>query len=308
LIPGYINRPIKGLVKQVSAEALGDVGPHLTWLDTYGIDSEYDYDPFWQKVVDLKVNLTTHSAGMGWTARSSISSYMYNHIGHFADASHALAKSLFFGGVTRRFPDLRVGFLEGGAAWGAGLFADLIGHWEKRGAQFIDNYDPSKIDSGLLLELFNRYGDASTGGRAHSLDDLVPGGAIGLSNNSKTQDYSKLDDFAAAGIGKAEDIIDRFVPNFYFGAEADDPSVAFAFQKRINPFGVSLNAFWGSDSGHWDVPDLTSVLADTWALVERGALSEDEIQISSMALLSQGKQKARRPSRGQPFQKSADSN
>ncbi len=57
---------------------------------------------------------------------------MYNHIGHFADGSEALAKALFFGGVTRRFPSLRVGLLEGGADWGAHVYTHLVDRWEKR--------------------------------------------------------------------------------------------------------------------------------------------------------------------------------
>ena len=48
-------------------------------------------------------------------------------------ASHeSLCKALFLGGVTRRFPELRVGFLEGGVSWACELFAGLVGHWEKR--------------------------------------------------------------------------------------------------------------------------------------------------------------------------------
>jgi hypothetical protein len=73
-----------------------------------------------------------------------------------------------------------------------------------------------------------------------------------------------------------EDITARFVPNFYFGAEADDPTVAFALNERA--LGTRLNAFWASDSGHWDVPDLTQVLSDTYKLVERGALSERDFR------------------------------
>lgn len=76
------------------------------------------------------------------------------------------------------------------------------------------------------------------------------------------------------GIERIEDIRDRYVPNFYFGSEADDPTIAYAFNTKVNPLGVQLNAFWASDSGHRDVPDLTEVLADTWSLVERGALTE----------------------------------
>lgn len=277
LIPGYVNRPIKALNDKLKPEDQALFRRHATWIDTYGIDSEYDYDPFWAKAVELGISLTTHSAGMGWTARSSISNYMYNHIGHFADASHALAKSLFFGGVTRRFPDLRFGFLEGGAAWGAALLADLVGHWEKRNGEAIKNYDPSSADHALLLQLYNKYGNDLTGGRNHSDATSITGGSLGRATNKFSQGES-LDDFALAGITKAEDILERFVPNFYFGAEADDPTVAYAFNKAANPYGAQLNAFWASDSGHWDVPDLTAVLAETWRLVEQGAISEAQFK------------------------------
>ena len=44
-------------------------------------------------------------------------------------------QGIFLGGVTRRFPELRFAFLEGGVGWGCQLFGDLIEHWERRGAQ-----------------------------------------------------------------------------------------------------------------------------------------------------------------------------
>ena len=34
---------------------------------------------------------------------------------------------------------------------------------------------------------------------------------------------------SVAKIERIEDIRDRYVPNFYFGSEADDPTVAYAF-------------------------------------------------------------------------------
>jgi predicted TIM-barrel fold metal-dependent hydrolase len=275
LIPGNLRRPIKAVAEKYPGRHHPDVAKYANWLDTFAVDSEYDYDPFWAKAVELQTVLTTHSAGMGWTSRSSWSSYMYNHVGHFASASEALAKSLFFGGVTRRFPDLRVGFLEGGAAWAANLYADLVGHWEKRGGGAVQNYNPELIDGELLYELYRQYGSPEVQARLGDLSSVL-GGALGVSNNSRrqAQDPRALDDFALAGIEKVEDIRDRFVPNFYFGSEADDPTVAHAFNTKVNPLGVKINAFWGSDSGHWDVPDLTHVLSDTWELVERGALSE----------------------------------
>lgn len=278
LIPGYVTRPIRAFADQYPREQHPELARHLTRIDTYGIDSEHDYDPFWAKTVELKTVLTTHSVGMGWTARNSFSNYMYNHIGHFADASHALAKSLFFGGVTDRFPDLRLGLLEGGAAWGANLYADLISHWEKRNGKAIENYDPAQVNKELLLDLFERYGSAITKGKKLEASELNVGGALGFSNNSYPQDPQFLDDFAAAKIKSIEDIKAKFVPNFYFGAEADDPTVAFAFNDKANPLNTKLNAFWASDTGHWDVPDLTEVLADSWRLVEKGALSKKDFK------------------------------
>jgi predicted TIM-barrel fold metal-dependent hydrolase len=278
LIPGYVVRPIKAFADQYPREQHPELAKHLTRIDTYGIDSEHDYDPFWAKAVELKTVLTTHSVGMGWTARSSFSNYMYNHIGHFADASHALAKSLFFGGVTDRFPDLRVGLLEGGAAWGVNLYADLISHWEKRNGKSIENYDPAQVNQELLLELFKQYGNDITKGKELSAEALSIGGALGRSNNSHPQDAGFLDDFAAANIKSIEDIKAKFVPNFYFGAEADDPTVAYAFNDKANPLNTKLNAFWASDTGHWDVPDLTEVLADSWRLVENGALTKKDFK------------------------------
>jgi predicted TIM-barrel fold metal-dependent hydrolase len=279
LIPGYLSRPIKAVAERYPFRHHPEVAKRATWVDTFGVDSEHNYDPFWAKAVELKVNLTTHSSSQGWSARATPNNYMYNHIGHFADASSALAKSLFFSGVTQRFPQLRVGFLEGGAAWGATLYADLIGHWEKRGGQAVENYNPDSIDNELLYRLYKEYGEGNIQDRLGDLESLR-GGALGIANNSRRQGNGpgERDDFSAAGIEKIEDIRDRFVPNFYFGGEADDPTLSYAFNTRVSPLGAKLNAFWATDSGHWDVPELTDTLHDTWQLVERGAISEDDFR------------------------------
>lgn len=279
LIPGYVRRPIADLARRYPAAEHPDLARHAFWLDTLGLDSAHDYDPFWAKLVELKVAPTTHASGQGWTARSTPSNFMYNHIGHFADAAHAFAKSLFFGGVTRRFPALRVGFLEGGAGWAASLLADIVGHWEKRNPKAIGNYDPAAIDRDLLARLFREHGADLLRGRDYDDGRIVETALSGLTGILlHPQQDLPLDEFAAAGIDSLQDILDRFVPNFYFGAEADDATVAHAFNTKVNPGGVRLNAFWASDAGHWDVPDLTRVLAETWELVERGALTERDFQ------------------------------
>jgi hypothetical protein len=40
--------------------------------------------------------------------------------------------------------------------------------------------------------------------------------------------------------------------------------------------GAKLKAFFSSDIGHWDVPDLTKVLTDAWKLVERKHITEED--------------------------------
>jgi predicted TIM-barrel fold metal-dependent hydrolase len=101
------------------------------YIDCLAIESPHDYDPFWQACIDHKVAVTAHSSSMGWEGRASVNNFTFNHIGHFAGASHVFAKALIFGGVLDRFPQLRFGMLEGGVAWGCSLLADMIGHWGK---------------------------------------------------------------------------------------------------------------------------------------------------------------------------------
>lgn len=88
----------------------------------------------------------------------------------------------------------------------------------------------------------------------------------------------ELEDFAAAGIEKLADIKTRWVDSFFFGSESDDRTVAHAFNDKANPLGVKINAIYSSDVGHWDVPDLTEVLAESHALVDQGAISEADFK------------------------------
>ena len=278
-ISGGVRRPIRALAEKYPPEQYPDIAKHASYIDFYGIDSEYDYDPFWAKVVELGVPVTTHYGSQGWTGRSSISNYMYNHIGHFADASEAFAKALFFGGVTRRFPALRVALLEGGAAWGANLYIHLADRFSKRSREGLRHYDPRETDRKLLLELFKKYGGSLTKGRQLEEETLIRD-TLGSSytRDARQPAAHELEDFAAAGIEKLEDIRARWVDNFYFGSESDDRTVAAAFNDRANPLGAKINAIYSSDVGHWDVPDLTEALAESWQLVEQGVISESDFK------------------------------
>jgi predicted TIM-barrel fold metal-dependent hydrolase len=256
MVASYAQRPVDAACAR-DPELLR----HAFWLDFFGIDSEYDYDPVWARCVELGVAPGTHSGGMGWGSRRSPSTYMFNHIGHFAAAGEALCKALFFGGVTRRFPKLRVAFLEGGVHWAVGLLGDLVARWEKRNIEAVQRYDPRRIDRRLYAELFDAW--------AGPLKARMPGGDPARALQA---DVEAHDDFERCGIRRSEDVRDLFVPNFYFGCEADDPMTATAFDTRRTPFGARLSAIFSSDIGHWDVPDMTEVLEEAHEAVDRGWL------------------------------------
>ncbi|MEE2663370.1 MAG: amidohydrolase family protein [Myxococcota bacterium] len=252
MIPSFVERAVPD----------GHRAPYNVWFDTLGLDSAYDYDPFWQRCIDLGVSVASHSPSMGIGFRSSPTNYMHNHIGHFAAAGEALAKSLLFGGVTSRFPKLRVAFLEGGVHWAVGLLGDFVGRWGKRNRQAVRTYDPARVDRAKLAGLFEKYG-----GR---LIARAPGGLAELGASELSS--GPFDDFEHVAAASEQELGDRFVPNFYFGCEADDPMTATAFDTERTPFGRPLHAMFSSDIGHWDVPDMTDVLDEAWEHVERGWL------------------------------------
>jgi hypothetical protein len=68
------------------------------------------------------------------------------------------------------------------------------------------------------------------------------------------------------------------VPNFYFGCEADDPVTSSAFDVKRNPFGARLNAVFGSDIGHFDVPEMNEVTEEAWEMVEHGMITEEDFR------------------------------
>jgi predicted TIM-barrel fold metal-dependent hydrolase len=256
LCAGYVQRPF---------DALKDKDPEISryafWLDQFGIDSPYDYDPVWAKAQELGVSIAFHSGFIGMTPYRSPSNYVANHLSMLAEGQQALAKSLFLGGVTRRFPTLNFAFLEGGVAWAAALYSDLIGHWEKRNLSALRaSLDPALVDRGRLFELMGAYGPK------------VAPGPLGPARPKEPEDL--LDEWAACGIRRAEDIKSLFVDRFWFGCEADDPMTSLAFNTSVNPFGAELSAMMGSDIAHWDVPAMSEVLEEAWEMVDHGWIDE----------------------------------
>jgi predicted TIM-barrel fold metal-dependent hydrolase len=251
-------------------DAPADIARYAMGFDQLGIDSEYDYDPLWQKCRELKVAPTFHTGGRSYGERNSPTNFTFNHIGHFANAGHNVAKALFLGGVTRRFPDLRFAFLEGGVGWGCQLFCDLIEHWERRGAKGLANMDPSKLNRQLLRELVDKYGYSDISAELDKRDgwpleeDFLTGGV-------------PPDDYIHCNITKKQDWLDLFATPYYFGCEADDRMNAVAFGKSM-PFQARINAIYSSDIGHFDVVDMRDPLPEAYELVEDGHITEADFR------------------------------
>ena len=262
-IPAQVQRPLP-----VLAEEAPQFADKASYLDLIALDSPHDYDPFWARCVELGVAPTCHSGGQGWGSRTSTSNYMFNHIGHFAAAGEGLCKALFFAGVTRRFPTLRFGFLEGGTAWACTLFDDIVGHWQKRNEGTLKRtLNPANMDLQRMAALFSEYGGRLTAGREDQLSELLGNMTHHL------EDLDNVDDFRACAIGEQADINELFVPRFYFGCEADDPSNVWAFKGKTR-----LQAIFSSDIGHWDVPDIRECLEEAYELVEHGDLTEGDFE------------------------------
>jgi hypothetical protein len=266
MVGGLMRRPVAAV-----AQEQPDAAKYAEWFDVIGIDSDHDYDPVWQKCRELKLAPSFHNGARSILLRNSPSNFCFNHIGHFASAGHAVCKGLFFGGVTRRFPDLNFAFLEGGVGWACMLYADLVGHWEKRNGKAIQATHPSKLDRARLLDFARKYAHeevAAAVGRGDGLDET----------QALTGGVEDVDDYFRCKIEKKQDLKDLFVPRFYFGCEADDPVNAWAFNAKANPMGARLNAIFSSDIGHFDVPDMSDVVPEAYELVEHGLLGERDFK------------------------------
>jgi predicted TIM-barrel fold metal-dependent hydrolase len=264
MIPSFVCRPLPRVHR--AHPEYDDVAHRF---DTYGIDSEYDYDPVWAKCQELAVVPGVHTPTMARGFRRSVSNYAYTHIGNFATSCEALCKSLIMGGVFHRFPGLKVAALEGGVGWAASLYADFLGHWEKRNGKVIQELNPGRLDGALLSSLVDKYASDRVHARSERVVDSIlhPG-----------MPPQAIDEFAACPFESAEAVRDMFTSRIYIGCEADDPMNAWAFNTRVNPYGARFRVIFGSDVSHWDVPDISKVLEEAYELVEHELITDDDFR------------------------------
>ncbi|HET6810834.1 MAG TPA: hypothetical protein VFH50_07485 [Acidimicrobiales bacterium] len=238
-------------------------------LDVFGIDSDADYDPVWAACVRNRVAPVFHSSLQQTHPARSVSNYVYNHVGGIAHAHEALCKALFMGGVYRRFPELRFGYLEGGVMWGASMLADLLGHWDKRGGHAISTLDPDRLDVAAVMDLVLRHGTDEMREAAPRIEQFLA---------RRAGRPAELDEFAAAGVAGAAELIETLAGRSWFGCEADDPLVPLAFDLAIGGRDVSLQAMLGTDVSHWDAPVMADVLPEAYEAVEEGRLPAERFE------------------------------
>jgi predicted TIM-barrel fold metal-dependent hydrolase len=260
LMPSYVWRTIPAF-----ADAPAAYRSRLRRMDTFGLDSEFDYDPFWRRAVDLNAPLATHLSGAGLPDHVSPSNAVFA-AGEFSATGEAVAKSLFLGGVIARFPRLRVGLLEGGVAHGVRLLGDLISRYEKRGPDGLRRLDPRGIDPEQIRRLASKYNRRLVGLPG---DRLVPPLAA---------DEGTDNDYELSRVRWAEDIVDQFCRAFFWGCEGDDPLIRVAFDGDANPSGAVVPAFIGSDIGHWDVPAFDYALREAYEQVDGGLLTAEQFE------------------------------
>jgi len=144
----------------------------------------------------------------------------------------------------------------------------MLDHWKKRNADAIQILDPARLDAELLAKLIDDYGHERV--RAYR-DQIV--------QDSLWADHpEELDDWSACGITRGEDIAAQLIPHFFMGCEGDDRMVAAGFDTELNPYGVRLNAMFGSDIGHFDVEDMRDVLEEAHETVDEGLMTDDDFR------------------------------
>ena len=206
------------------------------WLDSFGLDSAYDYDPVWQQVPSSsawrpRFHSGRRSAGAA-AARSRTT--CYNHLGHFADGQpRAVPRRCSSAASPAASPTLNFAFLEGGVGWAATLYADLIGHWEKRNRDAMRHLDPAASTATLLARAARR----ST---AHARARRRPRRRCDVA--CAQSDPTTLDEWAAhAASSRREDILDLFVAALLLRLRGRRPDDRHGLQhQRLNPFGARL--------------------------------------------------------------------
>jgi hypothetical protein len=96
---------------------------------------------------------------------------------------------------------------------------------------------------------------------------------VGLIARWEKRNPQALENYNPANLNKAVlfDLYQRYGGRV---VHEHDALTATVFNTKLHPFGARLRAIFSSDIGHWDVPDMTEVLAEAYALVEEEVMTD----------------------------------
>ncbi len=138
-----------------------------------------EYDVLWAEIARLGVPLVFHGTSGG--ASADYASNRFRGLANFRTLNHASAfpmelmlamGAMLVGGVLERFPDLRVGFLEGNCGWLPWWLTRLDDQWRKYGggetvklsalpSEYFTRqcFIATDVDEDLLTVVVDRFGD-----------------------------------------------------------------------------------------------------------------------------------------------------
>ena len=160
------------------------------------------------------------------------------------------------------------------------MYADTLAHYQLRNVKALDKHlRPTNLDLDRFEELWTSYADP---GWADKIDQLIRSPWAGPSVSTRespsrlpglTERDAGVNEFARMG-GPAE-LKAMFADNFFFGAEAEDRTTAFAFD---NPLGFDFARRWGPTSAIGTSPVMADVMTEAYELVTDGVLTESQFK------------------------------
>ena len=121
-------------------------------------------------------------------------------------------------------------FLECGVGWATILLCDLLEHWEKRNPRACEPLDPAGDRLGRARGATSPATAPTCSRRRRHRPRR---GMRALPGTGMPPERPRTSGASSTSRVRAE-LVDRFVDNFYFGCEADDRTIAFAFSPA-NP-------------------------------------------------------------------------
>jgi len=212
--------------------------------------SHPDFRPILQAAVDLDIGLGIHGGPGSYMVgglADHTETFVLTHIFVQRNQQQLALARMVFDGAFEQFPDLRVGFLEGGCGWVPDLAHAFHEHWEKRIRDFDPKhpYRPSLMDfTKLMVQEQGGQNNVNIISQARNLFDLLW---------NKQHDPTQIEDDSLYEHYdlRHRDPLEYFERGQIFTSfESDDPGPAY-LPQAMGEIGKHITCFSG-DYGHWD--------------------------------------------------------